>query len=34
MESFWYSAFTVTTAPTGSPIVIDLLKNGVSVYRS
>ena len=33
MESFWYSAFTVTTAPTGSPIVIDLLKNGVSVYN-
>lgn len=33
MESFWYSAFTVTTAPTGTPIVIDLLKNGVSVYN-
>lgn len=33
MESFWKSAFTVTTAPTGSPIVIDLLKNGVSVYN-
>lgn len=32
MESFYKAEFTVTTAPTGSPIVIDLLKNGVSVY--
>jgi len=32
MESFLYSAFTVTTAPTGTPIVIDMLLNGVSVY--